>query len=234
MTETNPHFPLKPTHPLVMPSANFHTHCFPDGEIMHGVKSAELLIAEAGVIFKNSVEGQTVLDIGAWDGFFSFEAERRGAARVLATDNFCWSGPGWGTRQGFEYAHHKFGSQVEALDVDVLDLDAERIGQFDTVMFLGVLYHVKDPLRCIELVCSLAKKTVICDTETALDKIPEPIMRYFLGDEMNGDPTNFWAPNMKCLEAMFREFGFQHFEFTDHPLRQNDGDRARIIMHASR
>ena len=34
----------------------------------------------------NSLSGKTVLDIGAWDGFFSFEAERRGAVRVLATD----------------------------------------------------------------------------------------------------------------------------------------------------
>lgn len=35
------------------------------------------------------LRGMTVIDIGAWDGFFSFEAERRGASRVLATDSFC-------------------------------------------------------------------------------------------------------------------------------------------------
>ena len=34
-----------------------------------------------------SLEGKTVLDVGAWDGYFSFEAERRGAKRVLATDS---------------------------------------------------------------------------------------------------------------------------------------------------
>ena len=32
------------------------------------------------------LSGCTVLDTGAWDGFFSFEAERRGAARVVAAD----------------------------------------------------------------------------------------------------------------------------------------------------
>jgi tRNA (mo5U34)-methyltransferase len=32
-----------------------------------------------------------VLDIGAWDGFFSFEAERRGAKRVVALDHYVWS-----------------------------------------------------------------------------------------------------------------------------------------------
>src|SRR5438132_9175967 len=38
------------------------------------------------------LDGLSVLDIGAWDGFYSFEAERRGAKRFLATDHFCWSG----------------------------------------------------------------------------------------------------------------------------------------------
>src|SRR5882762_8938168 len=34
--------------------------------------------------------GKSVLDIGTWDGFFAFECERRGAARVLAIDTFAW------------------------------------------------------------------------------------------------------------------------------------------------
>ena len=52
-----------------------------------------------------------MLDIGAWDGALSFEAERRGASRVLATDSFCWSGEGWGTKDGFEFARKAIGSQ---------------------------------------------------------------------------------------------------------------------------
>ena len=48
----------------------------------------------------DDLSGLSVLDIGAWDGFFSFEAERRGAARVLATDSFCWGQGGWGTKAG--------------------------------------------------------------------------------------------------------------------------------------
>ena len=41
--------------------------------------------------------GKSVLDIGAWDGFFSFEAERRGASRVLALDSYAWNGSTWGS-----------------------------------------------------------------------------------------------------------------------------------------
>ena len=44
--------------------------------------------------------GKTVLDVGAWDGFFSFEAERRGAARVVALDSHRLARPRRGPRQG--------------------------------------------------------------------------------------------------------------------------------------
>ncbi len=230
--DTTARFPLIPSFPHALPPSNFHTHVFPDGDVMPGMKSTEMLQAEADVIFKHGVAGKTVVDVGAWDGFFSFEAERRGASRVLATDNFCWTGPGWGTRQGFEYAHSKLDSKVEALDVDVLDLKAEQIGRFDVVLFLGVIYHVKDPFRCIEIVSDLANEMIIVDTETALDSIPEPIMRYFLGAEMAGDPTNFWAPNKLCLERMFTEVGFKRFEFTQHPVVVGNDQRNRVFMHA--
>ena len=52
-----------------------------------------------------SLAGASVLDIGAWDGFFSFEAERRGAARVVAADYYRWHGGGWGSKAGFERAN---------------------------------------------------------------------------------------------------------------------------------
>src|SRR5215472_15157125 len=137
---------------LSPPAAWFHSHAFPDGEVVAGEKPIGVLEKEAGVVFRHGVAGKSVLDIGSWDGFFSFEAEKRGAARVLATDHFCWSGPGWGTKAGFDYIHHQTGSKVESLDIDVPQISPETVGTFDVVLFLGVLYHVKDPLRCLEMV----------------------------------------------------------------------------------
>ena len=51
------------------------------------------------VCLPEDLSGKSVLDIGAWDGFFSFQAEKNGAERVLATDHYCWSGPGWGSNE---------------------------------------------------------------------------------------------------------------------------------------
>src|SRR5258707_7607084 len=82
--------------------------------------------------------GKSVLDIGAWDGFFSFEAERRGAASVLATDHFCWSGDGWGVKAGFDYAHARLGSKAGSLDIDITDINPQSVGVHDVVLLLGV------------------------------------------------------------------------------------------------
>ncbi len=48
----------------------------------------------------DSFEGKSVLDVGAYDGFFSFEAERRGARRVVASDWFAWKLSGMGRALG--------------------------------------------------------------------------------------------------------------------------------------
>ena len=36
------------------------------------------------------LRGKSVLDVAAWDSFFSFEAERLGADRVIALDHLVW------------------------------------------------------------------------------------------------------------------------------------------------
>ena len=94
-----------------------------------------------GLRLPDDLSGRTLLDIGAWDGFFSFEMERRGAA-VTALDSFGWSGDGWGSRAGFACAREALGSTVEAVEMEVLDLSPDAIGTFDIVLFLNVLYHM--------------------------------------------------------------------------------------------
>jgi tRNA (mo5U34)-methyltransferase len=50
----------------------------------------------------NNLRDKSVIDMGCWDGFFSFECERRGAARVVSTNDFVEPQPVfWNTRQAF-------------------------------------------------------------------------------------------------------------------------------------
>lgn len=228
----------------------FHSFELPNGKFVDGIKSLDTQRLEADLFFSDGVTGKSVLDIGSWDGYFSFEAERRGAARVLATDHFCWSGPGWGTRDGFDYIHQAFNSKVESLDVDVLALDPVALGQFDIVLFLGVLYHVKDPYSCLEAAARMCSDHLVVETVTALPNETLPAMRLYKPGELGGDPTNFWAPNIPALELMLNNFGFSKIEAIPspvsaaHPLksgigralrsRGNSAATYRTIVHAWR
>jgi tRNA (mo5U34)-methyltransferase len=199
-----------------------------------------MLEAEADAVFKHGVAGKTVLDIGANDGFFSFEAERRGASRVLATDHFHWSGPGWGNKGGFDYAHARLDSRISSLDIDVPKISPETVGMHDVVLFLGVLYHLRDPLAGLANAASVTSDLLVVETVTALGLLPWPAMRFYEGAELHGDPTNFWGPNRACLAAMARELGFKRVEITHHPLvrphwrRPHSFSTSRAIMYAWR
>jgi tRNA (mo5U34)-methyltransferase len=85
---------------------------------------------------------KTVLDVGCWDGYWSFYAERRGAARVLATDD---SSQNWTGSAGFHLAKELLKSSVECdLKLSVYDL-FKLDEKFDIILCLGVFYHLLDP-----------------------------------------------------------------------------------------
>jgi len=158
------------------------------------------------------LSGKTVLDIGAWDGFFSFEAERRGAARVVAADHFAWHGDTWSDKRGFELARQALGSSVEDIDIDVMDLSPERLGRFDVVLFLGVLYHLRHPLLALERVAAVTQELLIVETHVDLTWLRRPAVAFYPGQELSWDPTNWWGPNPAAVAAMLRSVGFRRVE----------------------
>jgi tRNA (mo5U34)-methyltransferase len=162
--------------------------------------------------FPADLSGKTALDIGAYDGFFSFEAERRGATRVVAADYFCWTRTGMGDKQGFNIAHTALNSKVEAVLIPVEEMSPEKLGMFDLVLFLGVLYHSQDPLRYLRIVRSLCKHQLILETHVDAIDYPRPAMVFYPGATLNNDSSNFWGPNPQAVEAMLLEVGFSRVE----------------------
>jgi tRNA (mo5U34)-methyltransferase len=206
----------------------FHSIDLGNGVITPGGKPLEVLRAEGEAVFGPlDLRGKSVLDIGAWNGYFSFEAKRRLAARVLATDHHCWT-PEVQGRITFDLARDALNLEIESLDIDVPELTPDRIGQFDVVLFLGVLYHLVDPIRALHNVFALTKDVAVVETHLDLQRLGRPAMVFYPGAELNNDPTNWWGPNRECVEALLKLVGFRRIVYRHHPT----ADDARGIFHA--
>ena len=88
--------------------------------------------------------GKTVLDIGAWDGYWSFYAEQKGAAYVLAADDLSQN---WSNGQGLHLAKQLLESSVSInQNISIYQL-ASLNRHFDIIMCFGVYYHLLDPFQ---------------------------------------------------------------------------------------
>jgi len=192
----------------------WHTIDLGNGVVTPGIdKTSEKIEA---LKLPSSFAGKSVIDIGAWNGAISFECERRGAARVLATDYYCWhGGVDREGRKGFEIARRALRSRVEDLEIKVEDISPETVGMFDVVLFLGVLYHADDPLGYLRRVRSVCKEMAIIETLVDGLDYPRPALIFYEGDTLNNDPSNFFGPNQLAVEAMCREVGFRTVERTN-------------------
>ncbi len=185
----------------------FHRINLGNGVVTPGVDNTPRRLAR----FKlPDLRGKTVLDIGAWDGFFSFEAERRGASRVLATDSYVWQGEGWATKHGFDLAKRTLNSRVEEMLIDPMELSPERLGTWDVVFYCGILYHMRHPQLALERVASVTKGVLIIDTHLDLMFAHRPAAAFYEGTEAGDDPTNWWGPNDAAVRAMLRTAGFNN------------------------
>jgi tRNA (mo5U34)-methyltransferase len=206
----------------------FHSIDLGHGIITPGAKTPEIHAKEAAAFFDPiSMSGCTVVDIGAWNGFYSFEAKRRGAQRVLSTDHFCWNHQHFRGRETFELARSVLGLDIEARDIDVPHLSPEKVGTFDVVLFLGVFYHLFDPIDGLRRAASLAKEVLVIETHTALGEMDRPAMVMYPRDELDGDPTNWWGPNNACIRELLNTMGFVKIDGPTTPA-------ARAVFHAWR
>ena len=209
----------------------FHTIDLGQGVVTRGVDNSPMRLAR--IQLPEDLSGRSVLDVGAWDGFYSFEAERRHASRVVASDHYAWHGTGWGTgrgKAGFELARAARGSQVEDIDVDVMDLAPERVGTFDVVLFLGVLYHLPNPLLALERVSSVTNDLLVLETVVDMVGITRPAAAFYPERELNDDPTNWWGPNQAAVQGMLRHVGFKRVDLIT-PIRSAPYRAARAVFH---
>ncbi|MCU1330115.1 MAG: hypothetical protein JWN34_5485 [Bryobacterales bacterium] len=198
----------------------YHSIELRDGSVLPGLQSIEHLRGRLAMFgLPDDLTGKRVLDIGAWDGWFSFECERRGAS-VVAVD--CVE------LDTFLEAKALLNSQVEYLTLDVAELSSAKLGTFDIVLFFGVLYHLRHPLLGLERVLELTTDIALIESFVIASEaraIPA-VMEFYERAELGGQIDNWCGPSPECLISMCRSAGFAQVYLLD-----VTSQRASVICH---
>lgn len=161
-----------------------------------------------------NLEGKRVLDLGAADGFYSFEAKARGATDVLALENSYWN-EGDGLKK-LDYMSRYYELHIENQVIDVNELTINDVGAYDMVFCLGLYYHLRDPFRFFRNLRRIVKERLFISGRT----ISMPLYNPF--PEQQGKAASYcmlsdtgfgkWTPNIPCLMDMLRMAGFEQVQ----------------------
>ena len=234
-------------------------------DLGHGVvtKGNSVMAEMLGEAQLPDFRGRTVLDVGAWDGYYSFLAERQGAARVVALDHYAWGvdftartaywneclergqlpdqsrdvtdfwRPDLPGRRGFDLAHRVLGSRVEPVVADFASVDLSTLGTFDVVLYLGVLYHMKEPLTCLERLRAVTDGVAVIETVAA--QVPgngsRRLLELHVGGELNADFGNWYVPTIEALRALARAGGFARVDVKRGPPSIRRRGRVARRLH---
>jgi tRNA (mo5U34)-methyltransferase len=213
----------------------WHSINLGNGIVTPGAYDASSLLGR--IAMPERLDGLSVLDIGARDGYFSFEAERRGAARVLATDSYVWPNNTVSGKAGFQLARSALGSKVEDMNVDVMSLSPENVGQFDVVLFLDALHQLPHPLLALDRVRSVTKRLLIMETLVDLAHFEEPVMAFYASAKATDASSGWWGPNESCCLDMLKAVGFRQIGIAGRLAAAPIGSKeqvsyGRVAFHA--
>ena len=200
----------------------FHTFALAPGVYTPGIARDHGY--RLGVLGADRFAGRSVLDVGAFDGFYSFLAERRGARRVVAVDNeqyVDWVRARFGITleggAGFRAIAGLAGSRVQYRRMDALDL--HELGErFDVVLCFGILHRVTDPIRLLRALVDVlaAGGEIVLETygshlgaDAPAIEVHEP------GDVYARDDCVYWGFSAEGLRRLARIVSLDEIEIVD-------------------
>lgn len=170
-----------------------------------GGNDIEYLMNAVGV--PADLTGRRVLDVGTANAGAAFIAERRGAERVVAVDIF--PSDWFGVDSLIDFLD----SKVAFVRGSVYDLPRIVADDFDLVFLFGVLYHLRHPLLALDALRAVATGEVFVETAVADHELGsaagEPLVRFYPGDELAGDSSNWFAPTVRALREWSVTSGYE-------------------------
>jgi tRNA (mo5U34)-methyltransferase len=180
-------------------------------------------------VLPRDLTGKTVLDVGTFDGFYAFLAERRGARRVVAVDNEQyreWVLARWGIEleggEGFHAIADLLGSKVEYLRLDALELGRLE-ERFDLIFCFGILHRVEHPLSLLKVLRHRLAPggRVLLETYGVTGPARDAaaaMLAYRAGEVYSRDEFVYWGFTGRSLERLAHDAGFAGAEIVDTPV----------------
>lgn len=155
--------------------------------------------------------GKVIADIGAADGDLAFFLESLG--------NTCdiYDNPPT-NMNGLRGAAAIKRALRSSVTINTLDLDTQFAipGRYDLVVFLGILYHLKNPFYVLEQLADVSEYMLIITRHLYAggpDQSHLPLA-YLVGeDELNDDATNYWVLTETGLKRLLGRAGWDIVAF---------------------
>jgi len=221
---TSPASAPTPEAPAIPEIAWYHTLELPGGIVTPGLVDCRGV--RDRIVVPERLDGVRVLEIGTWDGFWAFELERRGAdvttVDIPDVDQLDWPPrtrlPAYDAArrermsiiklgEGFRAARDLLGSRVKDVRLSVYELSPETVGTYDMVFVGSILVHLRDPVRALAAIRSVANGPVILNE--SFDYVPtllsprSPRTRFVGG----GDFVLWWHSNLAGVRQMAASAG---------------------------
>jgi tRNA (mo5U34)-methyltransferase len=185
---------------------------------------------------------EPALDLGCGDGDFAMLFDHLG----VTTDAIDHAGTNFNQLRGARLLRETLHAGVRVTDADLDSYFTLPSAEYGLAIFLGTLYHLKNPFYVLE---ELARKAAYCVLSTRIARVTrrggtgidaEPVAYLLDSRETNNDSTNYWIFSSAGLARLLARSGwliraelYRGCERDSNPI-DADADERMFVMLKSR
>jgi len=184
-------------------------------DIMGNLVHLERLLSGANRTLFGRLGNKAVADIGCADGDLGFFLETLG----FEIDFIDWPATNWNGMRGVRRLTGLLGSRAQVHAVDLDDYFKMPRQQYELVLFLGILYHLKNPFYVLERLARTARHCLVSTRVFRLAPTGEDLSKFNVGyllaadESENGDATNYWIFTVPGLRRLCERSGWEVLDF---------------------
>ncbi len=153
---------------------------------------------------------KTVNDIGGADGDMAFYCEYLGAEKVNLIDN---PPTNFNGLKGAMKVKDSLKSKVNIVNIDLDDINGwGKIEKVDITIFLGILYHLKNPFLALSQLSKISRyliiSTKVFDDLNGYNVASSSVAYFYDQGECNNDSTNWWCFTDESLKRLISRSGW--------------------------